>query len=396
MRFLDYIKDHIVAIVIEITALVASNIFMSAFKINVGLRIAVTTVFVMAFLISFLWDFWRRSRFFNKIEENLRQLDQKYLIAETLEEADYYEGAFINEMIREMGKAMYEHVAEARRYAGDFKEYIEMWVHEVKLPIAALLLRVNNLREELSEEMDITEAETAECDEMAGPNIGTVEDELTGIQDDATVGNVEHENVAKRIRELAEAEEQLRRINDHIEQVLYYARSENTEKDYVIRETKLGRTVASVLQTNRSFIQEKGVALKVHDLDRTVVTDSKWLEFILSQFLSNSLRYTSAEKEPLIEIYSEEKGGDTVIHFRDNGTGIPSEELGRIWDKTFTGTNGRLDGSQSEGHFGSTGMGLYIVKKLCSKLGHRAAAESEYGEFTDMMIIFGKNDVYKI
>ena len=103
-----------------------------------------------------------------------------------------------------------------------------------------------------------------------------------------------------------------------------------------------------------------------------------------------------AEKEPLIEIYSEEKNGDTILHFRDNGTGIPREELGRIWDKTFTGTNGRLDGKQSEGHFGSTGMGLYIVKKLCSKLGHRAAVESEYGEFTDMMIVFGKNDVYKI
>ena len=395
MRFRDYLKDHIVAIVIEITALVSSNIFMSAFKINVGLRIAVTTVFVMAFLISFLWDFWRRSRFFNTMEENLRQLDQKYLIAETLEGADYYEGEFINEMIREMGKSMYEHVADARRYAGDFKEYIEMWVHEVKLPIAALMLRVNNLREELAEKVDASETETAE-DETTGRNTGDVEGDRTSENDEETVVDNNHEFIATRLRELAEAEEQLRRINDHIEQVLYYARSENTEKDYVIRETKLGRTVASVLQANRSFIQEKGVALKVHDLDRTVVTDSKWLEFIISQFLSNSLRYTSAEREPLIEIYSEEKNGDTILHFRDNGTGIPREELGRIWDKTFTGTNGRLDGKQSEGHFGSTGMGLYIVKKLCSKLGHRAAAESEYGEFTDMMIVFGKNDVYKI
>ncbi|MCR4609993.1 MAG: sensor histidine kinase [Eubacterium sp.] len=395
MRFRDYLKDHIVAIVIEITALVSSNIFMSAFKINVGLRIAVTTVFVMAFLISFLWDFWRRSRFFNTMEENLRQLDQKYLIAETLEGADYYEGEFINEMIREMGKSMYEHVADARRYAGDFKEYIEMWVHEVKLPIAALMLRVNNLREELAEKVDASETETAE-DETTGRNTGDVEGDRTSENDEETVVDNNHGFIATRLRELAEAEEQLRRINDHIEQVLYYARSENTEKDYVIRETKLGRTVASVLQANRSFIQEKGVTLKVHDLDRTVVTDSKWLEFIISQFLSNSLRYTSAEKEPLIEIYSEEKNGDTILHFRDNGTGIPSEELGRIWDKTFTGTNGRLDGKQSEGHFGSTGMGLYIVKKLCSKLGHRAAVESEYGEFTDMMIVFGKNDVYKI
>ena len=395
MRFRDYLKDHIVAIVIEITALVSSNIFMSAFKINVGLRIAVTTVFVMAFLISFLWDFWRRSRFFNTMEENLRQLDQKYLIAETLEGADYYEGEFINEMIREMGKSMYEHVADARRYAGDFKEYIEMWVHEVKLPIAALMLRVNNLREELAEKVDASETETAE-DETTGRNTGDVEGDRTSENDEETVVDNNHGFIATRLREIAEAEEQLRRINDHIEQVLYYARSENTEKDYVIRETKLGRTVASVLQANRSFIQEKGVTLKVHDLDRTVVTDSKWLEFIISQFLSNSLRYTLAEKEPLIEIYSEEKNGDTILHFRDNGTGIPSEELGRIWDKTFTGTNGRLDGKQSEGHFGSTGMGLYIVKKLCSKLGHRAAVESEYGEFTDMMIVFGKNDVYKI
>ncbi len=373
MKFREYLKDHGVIIAVDICAIIAANIFMAAFKVQSGLQLAVTLIFALAFLAGLSWDYMRKNKYYNTMQDNLRELDRKFLIIETLEEPDFYEGKMLNDTIREMGKSMYEHVARAKRYTADFKDYIEMWVHEVKLPVAGLLLRINNLKERIE-----TEAEETDYDEM----------HLSGSE--------KEESIERRIRELREAEGQLKRINDYIEQVLYYSRSENAEKDYIIRDTKLGRAVSSVLSANRSIILERNITLNVHDLDRTVVTDGKWLEFIMGQFLSNSIRYTSEEKEPLIEIYSEEENGKTVLHFRDNGTGIPEQDMGRIWDKAFTGSNGRIDTADEKGHFGSTGMGLYMVKKLCDKLGHRAEVRSDYGKFTDFMVIFGKNDIYKV
>ena len=370
----------------QMIALVISNVFMGAFDVHVGLRAAVTVTFFLAFAAGFFWDYARKRKYYSAMEENMQALDKKYLIAETLEEPEFYEGKLINDMIREMEKSMYEHVAGAKKYAGDFKEYIEMWVHEVKLPIAGLMLRVNNLREELESQLSDEETEMV-AGEVNSGNKNTGAGEV----------NRDVEKSAKaRLQELAEVEAQLKRINDYTEQVLYYARSENTEKDYVIRETRLGSTVSSVLQTNRSLILERNITLNIHDLNRSIVTDSKWLEFILGQFLSNSIRYTAGKDAPAIEIFSEEDGGNTVLHFKDNGAGIPAEDIGRIWDKAFTGKNGRLDAKNEKGYFGSTGMGLYIVKKLCGKLGHRAEVDSVYGEYTDFRIIFGKNDVFKI
>lgn len=401
MKFREYIRDHLFIVVTEMIAVIICNIFMGAFKVQAGLCAAVTAAILLAAAAGLFWDYARKRKYYTDMQENLQALDQKYLIAETLEEPDFYEGRLINEMIRELEKSMYEHVAGARKYAGDFKDYIEMWVHEVKLPIAGLMLRVKNLKDELESEMPDEPMEMAEKESMnASEGVFSEDHDRDELKGSAGISDKTSEKksdmIEERLAELSEIEVQLKRINDYTEQVLYYARSENAEKDYVIRETRLGSTVSAVLQTNRSMILAGNITLKVHDLDRTVVTDSKWLEFILGQFLSNSIRYTAGEAEPEIEIYSEEEAGNTILHFRDNGAGIPAEDIGRIWDKAFTGNNGRLGAQQDKAYLGSTGMGLYIVKKLCSKLGHKAEAESVQGEYTDFQIVFGKNDIFKI
>ena len=250
MKFRDYVKDHIFILVMEVIALVISNIFMDAFGVHMGLTVAVTVTFLLAFIVSFFWDYARKRKYYSAMEENMQALDKKYLIAETLEEPDFYEGKLVNDMIREMEKSMYEHVAGAKKYAGDFKEYIEMWVHEVKLPIAGLMLRVNNLRDQLESQLSDEEAE------MTAGEADNVEDsermraEAGEVNSDAVSGNAQNadeneKSVKARLQELTEVEAQLKRINDYTEQVLYYARSENTEKDYVIRETRLGSAVSS-------------------------------------------------------------------------------------------------------------------------------------------------------
>lgn len=370
MKFRDYFRDHIVVIIINLSVLIMINILMGAFLVRAELMAAVSILYLIAVFQTILVDFIRKSTFYNDIRRNISELDQKYLVAETIRDPSFYEGRLINEIIGDMEKSMYEKVAETRRGSTDFKEYLEMWVHEVKLPIASLMLKVNNLRDSLSEESDLVV-------ENAQANTGADRREYS---------------------ELSEIEAKLRRINDLTDQVLFYARSSNAEKDYLIKSHKLNRVVSSVLQKSRMDIEERGVRLEIKELSYEVTTDGKWLEFMLGQFLANSLRYTSGKEDPVISIYAEDKDDTVILHFRDNGIGISRADIPRVWDKHFTGENGHSAHRDAvmEKNFSSTGMGLYIVKKLCDKLGHRIDVDSVQGEYTDFMIIFGKNDIFRV
>ena len=206
----------------------------------------------------------------------------------------------------------------------------ELWVHEIKLPVAGLQLMCHN----------------------------------DGAQRYA---------------------EQLRRIDEYIENVLYYARSGSAEKDYIIKPVSLTRAFADIAVRNRCELQERGISLHTADLSAEVMTDGKWLEFMLGQLMSNSIKYGASE----ISVSAEELPDRTVLRFRDNGIGIPAGDLPYIFDKSFTGENGRT-------HTKSTGMGLYIVKKLCDRLGHSAEVSSVQGEFTEIALTFGKTELYKV
>ena len=119
----------------------------------------------------------------------------------------------------------------------------------------------------------------------------------------------------------------------------------------------------------------------------SVNSDKKWLEFIINQVINNSIKYKK-ENESIIKIESSENKDKVTLEIYDNGIGIPEKDLKRVFDKSFTGTNGR-------DKVKSTGMGLYIVKKLCDKLGHNISIESKENEYTKVILEFGKNDVYK-
>jgi hypothetical protein len=182
--------------------------------------------------------------------------------------------------------------------------------------------------------------------------------------------------------------EYFKKIDDYIENVLYYARSENAEKDYLIKEVSLKRAFADTALKNREELQGRNVSVITENLDINVMTDSKWIEYILGQLMSNSMKYFSPDREPELRVYAEDMQGKTMLHFCDNGIGIPESDLPYIFEKSFTGENGRT-------HRRSTGMGLYIVKKLCDKLGHAVSIKSVEGEFTEVILSFGKNNFNK-
>ena len=130
--------------------------------------------------------------------------------------------------------------------------------------------------------------------------------------------------------------------------------------------------------------------INIHDLDNVVSTDSKWIVFILGQIIQNSVKYRNKKSLLDIEVYSEPKKDNTVLYIKDNGIGIKKEEISRVFDKGFTGTNGRLAGKKS------TGIGLYLCRNLCEKLGVSINVKSTDGEGTVVSLVFPNSSFVRL
>ena len=253
-----------------------------------------------------------------------------------LEEGSTNEEEIVSMFIGEMGKAMNEHIREYSAGISEYKDYIEAWVHEIKIPIAAAQMMVTN-----------------------------------GVEDPKAL------------------QAELKSIESFAEQALFYARSNTVDKDYMIKRIKLMDTVQNLIRDKRYALRKAGAAIDLHDLDVEVLSDGKWLTFILNQIIDNSIKYRREEVPFKLEIFASSAKDSRTLVIRDNGAGIKSSETGRVFDKGFTGTNGRAGKK-------STGIGLYLCRKLCLKLEHNIRVESSEGEGTSVMITFPLSSVYSV
>ncbi len=335
MRLKDYIKDNIVNISIYLVTLIILFLFFRILKLSTEAFICTYIILVLFGILIFVYNYNRKNKFYNELTKQLGNLDKKYIITELLEKPDFLEGQIFYNSLYEINKTMNEEIKKYKLSLEEFKEYIEMWVHEVKLPLSSILL-------------------------------------MTYKKDD----------ISKVI-------EPTKRIENFVEQVIYYARSENAEKDYIIKECDLKEIVSKVIKKNKEiFILEK-IEIKLEKLDnKKVLSDSKWLEFIINQIISNSLKYVDKEKS-IITISAVENEKNIILKIQDNGIGIPKSDIKKVFDKSFTGENGRKIQT-------STGMGLYIAKQLSEKLGHKIEIESEQNKYTSVFITFNKNEAYNI
>ena len=162
-------------------------------------------------------------------------------------------------------------------------------------------------------------------------------------------------------------------------------RADVSDKDYLLKKVSLEEIINQVIVKNKDFLIGRRIKIKKENLEKTVVTDSKWMEFIINQILNNSIKYS--KDNPIISFYTMEDDESVILVTEDNGIGIEPSDLDRVFDKSFTGINGRTGRK-------STGMGLYLCRKLCKKLGHVISVESSVGEYTKVMISFGKNEFY--
>lgn len=175
---------------------------------------------------------------------------------------------------------------------------------------------------------------------------------------------------------------ELENINRFTEQALYYARSEHTEKDYSVRETRLSDVVHGAIADNKYLLRKCNVTITVDTMDTSVYTDEKWVRFILDQMISNAVKYRTAQ--PTLHFSATAKDDQVILSVEDNGIGIPQSDLSRIFEKGFTGQNGRTIQS-------STGIGLYLCRRLCDKLGIGLSVSSE-GKGTTFSLSFHTND----
>ncbi len=337
MKLGEYLLDKTPQIVISIIGYVITIFLLNAFKVGNDLKIAVTIIFIVVLLLNIFIEYLQKHRFYTNLLNTLEILDKKYLILEMINKPNFYEGEIFYQTLYEINKSMIENVKEYNLSITDFKEYVEMWIHEVKIPISSLTLLNHNHQNQLD----------------------------------------------KRYIE------QIRRLDNYIDQILYYVRSENAEKDYIIKEKDLREIIKNVALKNKDDLLENNVRIDVDIHNEKVLTDAKWLEFILNQIINNSIKYKKNNVDSYIKITSEEDKNQIYLSIYDNGIGIPEKDISRVFDKSFTGENGRTLAK-------STGMGLYIAKKLCKKLGHKIIIESKIQEYTKVTIIFSKNDFYKI
>ncbi|MCI8352234.1 MAG: hypothetical protein HFJ58_01195 [Clostridia bacterium] len=180
-------------------------------------------------------------------------------------------------------------------------------------------------------------------------------------------------------------DEELQKIENYIEQALYYARSNTVEKDYYIRKVKLEEIVNESIKKNKNVLIQEKILINIHDLNLQVRTDIKWIVFILNQIIANSIKYKSQDRKLQLEIYAKERTENVILYIKDNGIGIKEGEITKVFEKGFTGTNGRLSNKKS------TGIGLYLCKKLCDKLGIAIELYSIWNEGTEVRLIFPQN-----
>ena len=184
--------------------------------------------------------------------------------------------------------------------------------------------------------------------------------------------------------------EELEKIENYIEQALFYARSNTVEKDYYIKKSSLKEIVNDSVKKNKNILIQEKIALHIYDIDLEVNTDSKWVIFILNQIIQNSVKYKKQDCNLELEIHAKQQRQNTILYIKDNGIGIKQAEITRVFEKGFTGTNGRLVGKKS------TGIGLYLCKKLCNKLGIGIELNSKENEETEVKLVFPMGDFMQI
>lgn len=300
---------------------VCSLIFLTSFflyDLPIGAALYPIALCLILSLFYFVWDFWHIQKKHRKLIK-LRQLPAELMenLPEvwSLDDEDYQ--ALIHALRREQNQLQTDFSFKYR----DMVEYYTIWVHQIKTPIASMRLTLQNEDTPLSRQLS----------------------------------------------------EELQRIEQYVDMVLAFLRLDSSSHDYVFREQELDPIIRDAIRKFAGSFIRKKIQLCYEPVHEKVLTDEKWLSFVIEQVLSNAIKYTN---QGSITITLEEP---KTLCIRDTGIGITPEDLPRVFEKSYTGYNGRSDKKAS-------GIGLYLCKRICDNLGHRIKIQSSVDSGTAVRI----------
>lgn len=323
MTFWKYLRDHgllLLAIILGVTFVELVLYLDPNIQFDSGTLLYSWFLAIIITGLCIIVSYLRKRTWYKNLESYQEDLSKE------LGGAKNNEQTFVQDKINNIVLQYRQELTQLYQNQQDQQEYTESWVHDIKVPLAALKLASED----------------------------TLDPQL-----------------------LSEETEQ---IDYLVDQALYFARLNNFSNDYLIKEQNLNDIVKNSIRTNKRSFINKRIGIEIDVTDQPVLTDSKWLSFILNQILANSLKYTKSGGK--IRIFTTSQKQNILLHIKDNGIGIRSEDQSRVFNKGFTGSNGRSSGSKA------TGIGLYLVKKMIDRLGHLIEIKSTEGKGTEVVITF--------
>lgn len=330
MSIVTFIKERMLFLMVNLITFLLISILMNIVEVSMNAIFVLFLIWFSPLLIYMFLEFIKYNRYFKNLTSTLEGLDKKYLLPEVINGPRSQEERIFSDVLKECNKSMHENVKYYKDEQAEYKEYIETWVHEIKTPIASAKLILEN--------------------------------------DDS--------NLSSRINY------EMKRVEGFIEQVLYYARSSDVSKDYIIREFSLRDIVMKAVKNNSRDFINRNIKLNINKIEGNIFSDAKWIEFIINQIIINAIKFSIPNKGE-ISISSKVNENNIVLTIEDNGVGINEKDIDRVFEKGFTGENGRNFGK-------STGIGLYLCKKLCDKLGIGISLTSKEKIGTKVSIVFPK------
>ena len=286
MRWRDYWKDKALFLIFVGCCMAVTCIFLRLTGYEKGNVILLLLFWTLLLLFWMCREYMERRKYFKKTAEILDKMDQRYLLGELMPPSWRLEDRIYQDMIRRSNKSVIEKIRKLEAEQQEYKEYIESWVHEIKTPITGISLLCENGRKE----------------ETGAP---------------------------ERFRQISMENAKL---ENYVDMVLYYARSEQVYKDYLIQSCHLQEMVYDVLERDRFLLIRNGIRAEVN-CDEDVFTDKKWLGFIVNQIVLNSVKY-KRDSSPCISFLAQKTTDHTCLIIEDNGMGMPEDVLQNLLTDT--------------------------------------------------------------
>ena len=286
-----------------------------------GYTALLSTALALFLALPDLRRFALRHRQLSDALKSIRVSDEQLPPPENLIEEDY------RQLIRALGEEKQRQASAMDLRMSDMQDYFTLWAHQIKTPIAAMRLILQTKPENSAEELS----------------------------------------------------QELFRVEQYVEMVLNYLRLDSDSTDFVFRTCALDDIIRQCVRKYAKQFIRKRIRLEYEGTALQVLTDEKWLCFVIEQILSNALKYTAAGS---IRIFTR---GETLV-IADTGMGIAPEDLPRVFEKGYTGYNGRTDKK-------ATGIGLYLCKRILNRLGHEISISAQVGKGTRVSIDLSREEL---